>query len=495
MKKLGYIILLLITLFSVSSCNKWLDLKPEDGIIRDNFWKTKEQLNAAVIGCYSSLLNNDLINQLFRWGEMRGDMVGLTDRASIFDVNIHDGNILASNNIADWSDVYQTINYCNTVIEYGPDVIKNDNTLSEAQLNAYLAEARGIRGLMYMYLLKTFGEVPLQLKAVSSDNKLEQLAKSSKDEVYKQILEDLKFAEQNAVLNYSTLANNKGRITKYTIYAMLADAYLWMDDYNNCIVYCEKIRNSNQFALFTTNNQQTFFNNVYRFGNSQESIFELQFDSQKQNPAFFLFASTARPYILSSKVLEYYGVDDINPLNKDYRGDGASFRSSDQSITKNAGIYSGADFNLVTSTTSTSHWFIYRYSDILLLEAEAFAWTNKGNEALKIISDLRLKRNALSTTEESPGSDDPEKISEYILRERSREFAFEGKRWFDMLRIAKRNNYKQLATLIGIISEVAPVDRQQSIINKYKDPRSHYLPINQYDIQLDKNLIQNPFYQ
>ncbi|MEO5909765.1 MAG: RagB/SusD family nutrient uptake outer membrane protein [Pelobium sp.] len=495
MKKFGYKILLLITLFSVSSCNKWLDLKPEDGIIRNNFWKTKEQLNAAVIGCYSSLLNNSLINQLFRWGEMRGDMIGLTDRASINDVDIYEGNIVASNNIANWAAVYQTINYCNTVIEYGPDVINNDNTLSEAQLNAYLAEARGIRGLMYFYLLRSFGEVPLQLKAVSSDSKLEQLAKSSKEEVYKQIIDDLKFAEQNAVLSYGTVANNKGRLNKYTIYAILADAYLWVDDYQNCITYCDKIRNSKQFALYKATSQQLFFTTVLRDGNSQESIFELQFDSQKLNPGYELFASTSRPYLTSSKVSEYFGIDEVDPLNLDYRGDGASYRSADQSITKNAGIYNGADFNLVTASTSTAHWFIYRYSDILLMEAEAYTWTNKGTEALQIINDLRSNRNALIDTEEVPSSDDPEGISEYILHERSREFAFEGKRWYDMLRIAKRNDYRQLGVMIAIIAEAAPVDRQQSIINKYKDTRSHYLPINQNDLQLDKNLVQNPFYQ
>lgn len=486
---------MLLMLFTATSCNKWLDLKPEDGIIRDNFWKTKEQLNAAVIGCYASLLNNDLVTQLFRWGEMRGDMVDLTNLANINDVNIHDGNILASNTITDWSDVYQTINYCNTVLDFGPDVINKDNTLSEAQLNAYLAEAHAIRGLMYFYLLRSFGEVPLQLTATSSDSKIQQLAKSSQEEVYNQIVSDLKFAEQNAVLTYGTLANDKGRVTKYTVYAMLADVYLWNNDYDNCITYCDKIINSNQFALFVGTDQQTFFNTVFRLGNSQESIFELQFDNQKQSPGYGLFASSSRPYVTSSKVLDYFGVDENDPLNKDLRGDGASYRSSDQSITKNAGIYSGSDFNLVNSTTSTSHWFIYRYSDILLMKAEADAWVGKGDEALQIISDLRLKRNALAVTEEVPSADDPQSISAYILHERSREFAFEGKRWYDMLRIAKRNNYAQIDLMLGIIAESAPVDRQQSIINKYRDTRSHYLPINQYELQLDKNLVQNPFYQ
>ncbi len=498
MKKLKYTALLLLVLFTSSSCNKWLDLKPEDGIIRQNYWQTKEQLKAAVIGCYSSLLQPGLIYQLFRWGEMRGDMVSLSLQASIDDVNIIEGNILASNSIANWSNVYQTINYCNTVLEYGPLVKDKDKTLTDVQLKAYLAEAHALRGLMYFYLLRAFGEVPLQLKATSSDNRLDQLAKSSKEDVYKTIIDDFEFAEVNAPLSYENKINSKGRITKYAVYAMLADAYLWNDDYENCIAYCEKVELSNQFALFQTSNQQTFFDEVFRNGNSQESIFEIQFDPQKQNPAYTFFAAANRQYLIGAKVPDYFGVDAVDPLNKDFRGDGASIRADDQSITKTAGIYNGSDFRLVDNTNSTANWFLYRYSDILLLHAEALTWSGRANggiDALALIERVRDRANALEFTEEAPSDTSPEDISAYLLRERSREFAYEGKRWFDMLRIAKRNNYQQLDLMIDIIAENAPVDRQQSIINKYRDVRSHYFPISQYELQSDKNLVQNPYYQ
>ena len=495
MKKIKYSALLFLMIITATSCNKWLDLKPEDGIIRQNYWNTKEQLNAAVTGCYSSLLNNNLITQLFRWGEMRADMIGLTIRASIDDVNIKDNNLLSSNSITRWAEVYQTINYCNTVIEFAPSVKEKDNTLTELQLNAYLAEAHGLRGLMYFYLLRSFGEVPLQLKATSSDATLDQLEKSSQTDVYNQILEDLKFAEQNAVLSYNNNNTNKGRITKYSVYAMLADVYLWNDDYANAITYSDKIINSNLYSLYMADNTQSFFTTVFRDGNSQESIFELQFDLQKQSPAFNLFAATARPYTITNKALDYFGLDDVDPSNVDFRGDGNSFRSSDQSIAKHAGIYDGSTFNLVTSTTSTANWFLYRYSDILLLKAEALAWSNRGQEALDIIAAIRTRAHALSSTIEAPAADNPEGISEYILRERSREFAFEGKRWYDMLRISKRNNYRQIDLMIAIVAESAPADRQQSIINKYRDSRSHYLPINEYELQADRNLVQNPFYK
>jgi hypothetical protein len=81
------------------------------------------------------------------------------------------------------------------------------------------------------------------------------------------------------------------------------------------------------------------------------------------------------------------------------------------------------------------------------------------------------------------------------LEERAREFAFEGKRWYDVLRNAKRNNYKRLDILLNMVASTVPGNLQQSAIAKTKDPNSHYFPIYQYELQTDKNLVQNPFYK
>lgn len=495
-KRLTYKLLVLATLFSTSSCNKWLDLKPEDGIIKDNYWKTKEQLEAAVVGCYSSLLDAPVTTSLFEWGELRADMVSPGPNASIDEVNMAEGNILPTNSITSWAAIYETINYCNTVIEFAPSVQSSDKTLTTLQLNSYLAEARGLRALMYFYLLRTFGEVPLQLEAVSSDTRIKQLPKSSQEQVYDQIVADLKFAEQNSPLTYGNRITDKGRLTRYAIYALQADVYLWMNDYQNCIDACDKIINSNQFALVkaeSVQDQSTWFNTVFRFGNSQESIFEFQFDNQKMNPFYGLFISPTH-FVPSLRVQdEVFGVDEVNPLeNMDIRGDNASFAAS---VGKIAKFYSGRNFESTSSSLALNHWFVYRYADILLLKAEALAWSDRGQEALDLIQKIRERAHAIQFTDEFPSADDPEAITLYILNERAREFAFEGKRWFDVLRVAKRNNYELLSVMIDIVAAVAPADRQQSIINKYKDVRSHYLPINQYEIQTDKALVQNPFYQ
>jgi hypothetical protein len=98
-------------------------------------------------------------------------------------------------------------------------------------------------------------------------------------------------------------------------------------------------------------------------------------------------------------------------------------------------------------------------------------------------------------TEENPDPGDKRAIADYILEERAREFAYEGKRWYDLLRNAKRNNYERLDLLLDLVSKTVSPDRQQSAIAKYKDKNSHYFPIYYYELTTDKQLAQNPFYK
>jgi starch-binding outer membrane protein, SusD/RagB family len=479
------------------SCKKYLDLRPQDGIIRQNFWKTKEQVQAAVMGCYASLLGppsgvNDkaLAEYLFLWGELRGDMLTPAAGATNDDLEIMNTNILSSNSITNWRSIYRTINYCNTVIDFAPQVLENDQTLTQPVLDAYLAEAKGLRALMYFYLVRTFRDVPLKLRATSSDQELQQLPKDRDTAVLAQIVKDLNEAEAGAVITYGSQAADKGRITKYTINAIQADVYLWMEKYNETVTACNKIINAGRFGLVAGN--AGWFNTLYVMGNSNESIFEFQFDRQKLNPFYAMFRSRPR-FIASAVVMEdIYMQDFQDDTKKDIRGDGASVRATDGFIWK----YIGVDNNSPRAAEeSYAHWIVYRYADILLMKAEALAQLDRGAEALALVKQIRDRAQALVLTERSPDVTDKQGITDYILEERAREFAYEGKRWYDILRHAKRNNYAQLNLLLDIIARTVSPDRQQSAIAKAKDKNSHYLPIYDYELQTDDNLIQNPFYK
>lgn len=505
MKKLIIGTVLISIVIGAVSCKKWLDLKPQDGIVREEFWQTKEQVDAAVTGIYASLLSGTSGNYIapaelfFLWGEARTDMVSPGFRASSDELDLVDLNIQETNAYANWRSIYQTINYCNTVIDLAPAVLKKDNTFTQEHLNRALGEALALRGLMYFYLVRTFRDVPLKLTATQSDEDIKPIAKSSADTVLAQIVTDLKKAEPYLPISYGNINQDKGRVTRYTVNAILADVYLWMEKYNESVAECDKIINSNRFGLISDTSAQSdntrLFNSLYYEGNSNESIFELQFDAQKLNPFYFMLASGSRRWGAGAQLMdEVFGIDDQNVIPMvDLRGEGTSLRASDLTIWKYMGA-NASGRNLRSSDQSYAHWIFYRYADILLMKAEAINQMNQSLEASRLVKIIRQRAHAFdfNGTMDSTSKDGME---EYILQERQREFAFEGKRWYDVLRNAKRNNYQHLDYLLKMAAISVPPDRQQAAFSKLKDYNSHYLPIFYYELQTDKLLVQNPFYK
>lgn len=498
MKQLITYTALFAVIISTAACNKWLDLKPQDGIVRDEFWQTKEQVDAAVTGIYASLLGSpdnsiSLAEYFFIWGEARTDMVSPGFRATSDEYDMVNVNILPTNVFANWRVVYQSINYCNTVIDLAPAVRELDNTFTEEHLNRAVGEALTIRSLLYFYLVRTFEEVPLKLNATTSDEDLEPVAKSPATVILDQIVADLKKAEPFLPLTYNNSDKDKGRATRYTVNAILADVYLWMEQYTEAAAECDKIISSNRFGLI--GGDLSLFNEIYFKGNSSESIFELQFDAQKLNPFYFMHHTSTRRWSAAAHLMEeVFGVDVINPEPVvDKRGEGNSLRASDLTIWKYIGA-NDAGTSFRAAEQSFAHWIFYRYADVLLMKAEAINQLDQPLEASRLVKTVRERANALDFSIPMD-STSVQGMEEFILLERQREFAFEGKRWYDVLRNAKRNNYQQLVYLLNMVGVSIPKERQQAAFNKLRDKNSHYMPVYQYELQTNKLLVQNPFYK
>lgn len=501
--KINAILATLLIFVTTISCDDYLDLRPQDGIVRDEFWKTKEDINAAVIGMYSSLLKSPpvvkvptggtdytITEYLFMFGEFRADMVGPGGNITPDQRDITTSNILSSNDLTSWAALYRTINYCNTIIDLAPAVLDSDPTLTQKQLNNFLSEALAIRAYLYFTLARTFKDVPLKLEATLSDANNFQLPVTPQNEVFAQVVKDLALAEEYAVIDYGSTASNKGRITVYAINAMQTDVYLWMEKYEEALAAATKVTNAPQFALIPASN--TWFNRVYAQGNSSESIFEFQYSTNNLNPFYDMLY--LRPEFLASPLVleDVFGVDFANPANRDIRGERCSLIPGTNEIYKFTGLNTEERKSLQECDT---HWFVYRFADVMLLKAEALAELGRGEEALAIIEEIRTARKAIALTAETVNPATKSEVIDYILAERARELAFEGKRWFDVLRNAKRNNYERLDILLTMAMANAPADQQQSILAKLQDPNSHYLPINEYDLYTNKALVQNPFYK
>ena len=398
---------LILMLVLSSSCNKYLTLYPQDGTTRQAYWQNKEQLQSAVIGIYSSLIQGtpatsykyssspEMAETLFIWGELRADNVDVGANATADEENLMNENILATNAYANWSSLYRTINYCNNFLKYAPDVLSLDPTLTQAKLDSYMAEALSIRALMYLYLVKTFGDVPLKLTPTATDNDLVLLAKSPQKDVITQILADLKTAESGAVRTYGDRASDKGRITLYTVYAIEADTYLWTYDYANCIAACDKIIASNNFGLIAGNSN--FFNTMYSNGNSNESIFEFQYDGSttQNNPFYGLMGGAPNSQLLAQgRVIgDLFPVDPLDDKNVDIRSS-IAVNSGLQAIWKYVGTPNSSA--QVSATTSFRHWIVYRYAEILFMKAEACAWIGgRGAEALSIVLQIKQRANSI----------------------------------------------------------------------------------------------------
>jgi hypothetical protein len=494
MKKNIFLISFCIML--ITGCDEWLYLEPENGIIRQEYWKSKEDVHAAVMGCYASLLGNaqgsgyNVPELLFIWGEIRTDMV-VPHRLRSDYLYIYNGDILPDNSVCRWNAFYRTINYCNTVLEFAGSVQEVDPSFTNQALNQYESEVRALRALMYFYLVRTFGEVPLKLEATTNDNEKFAIPKSSAPAVLKQIKSDLSNAEKNAVMTYGDIASDKGRITKYTINAIQADVYLWCQQYDSSILACNKIVNSGLFGL--VENDDFWFSTLYADGNSSEGIFELQFSSEILNPYYNMLKRNKYFKASAVAVEEFFPADPtLPPDSADIRGDGASFKVSDNyTIWK----YVGKDnVTFRTDYESYAHFIIYRYAEILLIKAEAMAQLGMIDESLKLVKTVRRRANASKITSMEGEVSDVRSLTEYILAERAREFAFEGKRWFDVLRNARRNNYERMDLLIEMVMRSAPADRQLTIKNKYLDTLSHYMPIYYTELQANPALKQNEFY-
>ncbi len=130
------------------------------------------------------------------------------------------------------------------------------------------------------------------------------------------------------------------------------------------------------------------------------------------------------------------------------------------------------------------------------MKAEALAQLNRGPGSIgTLCMQFATRANALYATNTTPDPDQCSRGIALFTGRKSKEFMFEGKRWYDVLRYVKRNNYAQLEYLLDMVANTVPANIVRTTQTKLKDHNSHYFPIFEYELQTNKNLVQNPFYK
>lgn len=137
-----------------------------------------------------------------------------------FDLSYGPGNMTIYS--YDWKLYYAGVYRCNELITRAEDI----NWLSEYNKGLYLGEARAIRAIMYFDMVRLWGNIPLFLEP-STENR----EQADPAEVYAWIFEDLKFAIENIPADANLSTDQHGRITRYAAEALLARAYLYYSGY------------------------------------------------------------------------------------------------------------------------------------------------------------------------------------------------------------------------------------------------------------------------
>ena len=217
----------------LSSCEDFLTITPTDKIVEEEFWQDKNDLNNAVMGCYKRMVSSDLLSKYIYWGEERSDNVerssSLTASSPI--VNIMNANLLPTYYQFSWEAMYNAINYCNKVLVHASDVIENDESFSTSDWLPIRAEIITLRALSHFYLVRTFGEVPYITMDYNNDSQELRAVQSTQLAVLDSIVSDLESIKNDAMIDYGNTVENKGRVTKKAVYALLADVYLWRASY------------------------------------------------------------------------------------------------------------------------------------------------------------------------------------------------------------------------------------------------------------------------
>lgn len=253
----------------LSSCEDFLTITPTDRIVEEEFWEDKNDLNNAVLACYRRMTENDMLIRYIYWGEERSDNFERSTNSSDNDANIIKANLLPTYGQFNWTAVYNAINYCNKVLAHGPEIVLKDQSFSEAQWRPIKAEVIALRSLCHFYLVRTFGEVPYVTTDYNNDSQELRQPQSTQLTVLNNIIDDLESVMEDAPIDYGTTAQNKGRITRQAIYALLADTYLWRASYktgnNHPFTKITLSKNYNgEFKDLKVNDAKTEVNNLDR---------------------------------------------------------------------------------------------------------------------------------------------------------------------------------------------------------------------------------------
>ena len=550
--------------FMFTSCVDTLIL-PDDKTVDEDFWKSKSDVQLMVNGAYQGMLSSNVISRLIVWGDLRSEemvpvaSVSSTLQEDLAEINL--GNTQTDNQFAEWAPIYSVINRCNLVLARAEAVMEEDPSYTQGDYLADRSQMLALRSLCYFYLVRNFRDVPYIIDAYTDSSQDRNVAQSDPETVLAGCLADLAEAEGNAIsASAYTDWRRVGYFTKDAINALQADIYLWRGsvlhssaDYEQAIVYCDKVIASKKAQHKSQRGEiadkdywlaegRQAFSTIFIDKNAEESIFELQFDGSNNTNVgntqylnHYRDASGAVPYLYASSIFRSGGeIFTSANVSADWRGlmstynaivtvgdfDGLEIRKY---VSTNASYYpattnaNAETKNSTYSSTLSMNYIVYRLSDVMLMKAEALTALAEGDDdathlqaAFELVKNVnvRSRESEVDSLKWNTFRGSVSSMEELVLAERLRELAFEGKRWYDLLRYNYRHSegvdYSSiLADQTSSVTTYAPMldlmkrklsGKGNAVAAKMNTESKLYMPIPLADLNICPVLKQNPGY-
>lgn len=449
----AYKIYILVTaLFLTStSCEDILEQKPESDITQANFWNSPRDAEAGLIAVYSLYMNAAF--QAFQLGEVRSDALEMPTKWGYEMVNPglaeFNNNILAPNvGFCNWVPFFNVVTRANEVLHFTEGI----DFVDLADKDRILGEAYFLRASAYFILAKNWGAVPLITEPFTGQGEHMYVERTPVNLIYDQIVSDLTLAEEMLPLEQADL---RVRATKAAAQALFCDVLLTRgytefaqpDDFQNAIIKANAVLENPNYSLVAG----TSYADIFREGNSPESILEIAFDYNNGNTHnlsnFFLprAYNKFRPYggethmLPSHRLVDSFEPGDLRaavtytvlaPEEEQYYDAnvvGMTYGNKYLGTVTEIGVQRFSDDNII----------IYRLADVMLMKAEALIQTDDIPGAVGIINQIR-SRAGLGTRDAAS----KDEAMTLLLEERLKELAFEGKRWYDLLRTGKVSEYR-----------------------------------------------------
>ena len=433
LQTIGY---LLFSSLLLTGCDA-LEESPKNMVV-ENFYKTPEEVETATNAIYHSLRAGECMAVYEATLECMSDCVyGRGSWAQIGEYSkLNDTNITRVGTI--WKWFYLAIRNANLVIQRSP--------AGDPAIDVFVAEAHFLRAFSYFQIVRNWGGVPLR-----TDKNLGEtdVPKSTIDDVYKLIIDDLSLAEGMLPEKQGLI----GRPTKWAAKTLLADVYLHLEKYGDARAKAEEVMASRQYSLVPAKTKEDFQNNVFgpALLTTSEEIFYLKYSNVVAGQSNYLLWITNHA---STGGFPFGGAYVLY-----MKSDTEAFRNWDEGDLRRQ-LWSHADFGLGDNTYVSAKFIdkgaisqngganddpVYGYSDLLLIYAEGLAM-EKGNatvEAMEAVNQIRRRAygyDPLVASEVDYKLADyasADKFRDLVIKERGYEFQLEGKRWLELKRTGK----------------------------------------------------------